>query len=524
MSAFPGKRIGREKRPEASVVLRRQVPVRFDEPARSWLGGLPQMPDNIRWPRTARNGASLHFVAQIACADLPKQIWNGRGPRDGWLLLFVDVLQMEDSSEDWENCDDLSDFFWLACRRAAGLLGFGGGGLVRVLHINRLGPERQPPEDMSTVRHVMSDSIGRYTPTVREGVPKLWRRWPVDLVVQEVPPPPSEDSGKWEPLQITGADLYGAPEDDENIDRFADAELRPLTWRGALYLVDGIKVTMAKQAFDGLLTAPSPEPGWLAAKIAMAETDILRYEADAAAAAADLQKFRSTLTPEQRASLERYIATQREAAALERRNLADLSVFSRSGGEAALGAEIERLGAAHLIWRDEQPRALESLRTRILGKDLEAPLGADDWSTLKAGLTASPTEYWNNWTYARRKEHGSLLDYGNNSLPMVLREDVLDLYTRDAAARAVIPPAIMAEIEPKLRNIGISRAPHRIGGPCDVVQDYASRADDDLLFQIFSDDAMGWMWGDLGALFVYLKPLNLKARWFKRAYAWIDGH
>src|SRR5712671_1691221 len=87
---------------QASVVLRRQVPIRFDEPARSWFGGLPQMPDNIPWPRVAKGVAKrapLHFIAQIACGDLPKQIWHGRGPRDGWLLLFVDVLQMEDDSE-----------------------------------------------------------------------------------------------------------------------------------------------------------------------------------------------------------------------------------------------------------------------------------------------------------------------------------------------------------------------------------------------------------------------------------------
>jgi hypothetical protein len=29
--------------------------------------------------------------------------------------------------------------------------------------------------------------------------------------------------------------------------------------------------------------------------------------------------------------------------------------------------------------------------------------------------------------------------------------------------------------------------------------------------------------GNLGALFVDLSPLDLKARWFKRADAWIDG-
>src|SRR4051794_34286422 len=105
MSASSGERIDRKA--NASVVLRRQVPIRFDEPARSWLGGLPQMPDNIPWPRTTGNGAPLHFIAQIACADLPKQIWNGRGPRDGWLLLFVDVLQMEDSGEEEPDIDNL---------------------------------------------------------------------------------------------------------------------------------------------------------------------------------------------------------------------------------------------------------------------------------------------------------------------------------------------------------------------------------------------------------------------------------
>lgn len=57
-----------------SVVLRRQIPVRFDEPPRSWLGGLPMMPDDVRWPTAAmtdhpeRGRTPLHFVAQVACS------------------------------------------------------------------------------------------------------------------------------------------------------------------------------------------------------------------------------------------------------------------------------------------------------------------------------------------------------------------------------------------------------------------------------------------------------------------------
>ena len=89
---------------------------------------------------------------------------------------------------------------------------------------------------------------------------------------------------------------------------------------------------------------------------------------------------------------------------------------------------------------------------------------------------------------------------------------------------ASIPEALRAELEPKLRNIYRATTPHRMGGPRDLLQNWADPDDDDLLFQIGSDYAMGWMWGDLGALFVYLSPSYLKVRWFKRAHAWIDGH
>ncbi|MCB1021861.1 MAG: DUF1963 domain-containing protein, partial [Acidobacteria bacterium] len=63
-----------------SVVLRRQIPPRFDEPPRSWLGGLPRMPDRIAWPRSVSSAdpkkgeRPLRFVAQIACEDLPREL------------------------------------------------------------------------------------------------------------------------------------------------------------------------------------------------------------------------------------------------------------------------------------------------------------------------------------------------------------------------------------------------------------------------------------------------------------------
>lgn len=55
--------------------------------ATSWIGGLPKLPRGTEWPSTP-DGPML-FVAQIAVADLPPEIWGGMGPRTGSLVFFV---------------------------------------------------------------------------------------------------------------------------------------------------------------------------------------------------------------------------------------------------------------------------------------------------------------------------------------------------------------------------------------------------------------------------------------------------
>ena len=65
-----------------------QIPIRTAETARSWFGGAPEMPAVMPWPKfSGRRGL---FLAQICCADLPVELWSGRGPRKGWLAFFVD--------------------------------------------------------------------------------------------------------------------------------------------------------------------------------------------------------------------------------------------------------------------------------------------------------------------------------------------------------------------------------------------------------------------------------------------------
>src|SRR4051794_35460514 len=71
--------------------LRPIVPLAAGENHRSWLGGCPHLPEPFSWPQ--RDGKPLHFLGQIDCAALPRDIWGGVGPRTGWLAFFVGMAE-----------------------------------------------------------------------------------------------------------------------------------------------------------------------------------------------------------------------------------------------------------------------------------------------------------------------------------------------------------------------------------------------------------------------------------------------
>lgn len=88
-SAIIPARIGRS--PElydGRVRLDFVVPPPNLDRATSWIGGLPKLPADVKWPNTTGN--PFLFVAQIAMADLPANIWGGHGPKSGSLAFFVD--------------------------------------------------------------------------------------------------------------------------------------------------------------------------------------------------------------------------------------------------------------------------------------------------------------------------------------------------------------------------------------------------------------------------------------------------
>ena len=70
-----------------SIRLVPQVPIRDRDTPRSWVGGSPRLPASVDWPEI--DGTPAQFLAQVCLADVPDGLWQGNGPREGWLALFV---------------------------------------------------------------------------------------------------------------------------------------------------------------------------------------------------------------------------------------------------------------------------------------------------------------------------------------------------------------------------------------------------------------------------------------------------
>lgn len=253
-----GNDLEQERGQEACVVrLVPQIPIRNAGLPQSWLGGRPRLPEGSVWPEI--DGAPTDFFAQIHCADLPADLWDGLGPRTGWLAFFV-------HPENYA---------------------------VTVRHLEALGPAHSPP-------HPLRDADGWFAPHggIRFGdlmpfVRRAFPEWPVDLIAVR---PGDADPRVGESKEISHS-LYQQGYD------LADPAHHPFDWQSMLAMVDILEMRIDffwKDIADG----PSP----LDDQLAKTEARLDTIEAEGEAEEGEVDR----LTHQSRA-LRDLIAASREA-------------------------------------------------------------------------------------------------------------------------------------------------------------------------------------------------------------------
>lgn len=484
------------------------------------------MPASSEWPH-AKPKKPLHFIAQIDCAGLPPELWGGLGPRAGWLLLFADIEAIDEQKKR---------------------------PIARVLHVPELGPEAEPPAGLYFARTNVFD-VGAVAGAVPDAQRQHFRKWPVDLVTTAA-----------DTSALTGDELYGALAADRALFAYGNfAAERPLTWRGAYtilaQLVQGRSGAGYESNWGGLLDYPEPDAndfnrvwqelrelpewnpdgyyrrdpelrrqmreerrsGWtqrafkvLDEELAIDTTKLAKYRAEVPAARArgDDKALRTA---------EGWVEYFTEKIAQHEENRIYLKdLFGRYLGEEAFLAEIQRVGRAHLDGVKRSSVRLRELLDLVGTKDLDAPIGEGEWDAIAAELADMKSEYWMA-TYDTRVL--KLVEMGisfPHSLEEAVREDLLDRYAASLASAAEIDPDTMARLEPMARHFECER-PHKLGGHIDSVYDNPLEKSHVLLFQIASDGAVGWMWGDVGLIYVSILASDLAAGRFDTVKAWLEA-
>ena len=433
------------------------------------------MPEHVAWPRSIssefpeKGERPLHFVAQVACADLPPQLWGGLGPRHGWLLLFIDPNHFEPFGPD----------------------------TLRVIHIEMLGPERAAPADLGPVddgKHRFSDDFNYYRSPA--DIPSTWRRWPVDLIaVPDEALKEEDDVTRDTPSGLENLLHEGLP-----VAPNAPRDPPPFTWRGALYVLNVIERPLAaplsELKLDKSFVSRLRKPGYVGTILAEYDERVAEF-----AVRRDVRAGRAAL-----------------AAFLEQHPTPD-----------AIIDHLREAYRRYLAWRVSACEHIARERASILTHDLDTLLPVAAWQALKKRLQRKTFRYFTTRQFAMDgKSRHVVLEERIGVFPdrYVANSELVADYYVDAGLRKLIPPSVLSEFEPYYRCL-VSNLPHRMGGYHDVDVQWGipdGPTNDLRLFQIASDGAMNWWWADVGAYYVVIDVKSLEKGDLSKARLCIDTH
>ncbi len=498
-----------------TAVLKRQIPIR-DEAPRSWIGGLPMLPDDVEWPRAPsrlyadKGEIPLNFFAQIACADLPPELWGGLGPREGWLLFFAPIYGDSPRS-------DFAD--------------------MRVLHTRELGKERPAPPDKQLVADM------RYSGQDYAGV--IFRRCPVDIVcMSNAPVHPVE-------LPFCGAETGSPMPDNLTQVLYGDAPVGPSYWRDddrpfnwaslALALTDTLESLDAQcrksrsmaefrrklaeeRAAKGERAEPKPGSTFDAEAMERA-LEAMRAEEDS------LATVPSHLDAEGRERRKAHVL-RRSANLAEQRAL--IARFGDPFDADAFADFLEQEQAARDTWLTTQADRLRDLIGAVSARPPYEPIDETNWGYLE-GVFSTGHDQWFlghirdparsgplNQLHCPEKSTLTLRDIMKRQWERANLTVARDMYFAGPEERRHLPDDIRARIEASAQGYHHNRPP-RMGGAFQPVQDSSAPPGKVLLLQLVNDDAAGINWGDTGALFGWIGIDALERGDFSTVDYWTEN-
>jgi hypothetical protein len=197
-----------------AVRLVAQIPPRSEEIATSWLGGRPRLDPGMAWPEIRE--VPGQFIAQIACAALPADIWDGLGPRRGSIALFIHPRD----------------------------------GDAALVHVHEAGDPVEPPHPLDPGGSFFAPHgglrFGDLMPFARAAFPE----WPVDLVAVRPGDPDPRTDEEEDGDEGFGYRLYRGGYD------IADPAFHPFDWDSMTAMVDILAMRIDR--FWKEVEGPSP--------------------------------------------------------------------------------------------------------------------------------------------------------------------------------------------------------------------------------------------------------------------------
>lgn len=215
-----------------SVRLVPQVPIHQPENATAWLGGGARLPEGFDWPD--EDGTKLQLIAQFDCGSLPADVWEGLGPRHGWLAIFLNPKTAKPT----------------------------------VLHFADAGPyQTSPPLDSEC--NIVGLDMRPGKSDERPRPVQAFPRWPVDVVAVR--------SGENDPRVAGSSEVQHrryAEEWDVTEPRF-----QPFDWESARVMMDLAVKTIDKRLYRGEIRAQLKPEAMAAAEARLADAKASGAEA-----------------------------------------------------------------------------------------------------------------------------------------------------------------------------------------------------------------------------------------------------